>query len=139
MSSVDTSYPVLAASMIEMQIVEAKVEPGKKNPDSQILVIVLATLAENPDHKGGVVPAGYKLTHRIGLTETDKYTKDMLLKNLAVLQDAALGQRIPLDQFDTDILLDKNMTVKTKVVAATDEFPEKSEVARLIPKAPQSA
>jgi hypothetical protein len=133
LTTVDTSYPVLAAGVYPFKVDTAIVKPNKANT-GHLLELDCELLVDATDSKGKPIKAGYKMTHRCGLSPTDKYSLEDIAKNVATIQDAILGHRVALDAFDTDMLIGQRFIAKTKVTAETNEYPEKAEFGRLVAK-----
>ncbi len=101
LTGVDTSFPLLAAGLYDMEIKEvSKVPNNAKTGDN--LKIVVVTTKDALDVKGQRLNAGMKLTSYIGLSETPKYNQDDIKKNCAVFVQAVgcgITRINPLEQF----------------------------------------
>jgi len=89
LSNEKTSMPVLAATLTELTIAEAKVEQNKKQ-DGSNLNLVFTTTVPLQSTDGKTVNPGWKIFHTISLKPTDKYNPK---ENLARLLEAATGSK----------------------------------------------
>jgi hypothetical protein len=132
--SVSTDYPVLATGNYLLEIVKATVEESKNKPGVKMIVLNHVTLTPAKDNKGNDIAAGFKMKNRIVITPTGDLTAENVARSIASLQEAAFGKRIPLSEFDTDMLQGVQVTASVKVQPAKDQYPESSVIARYIKK-----
>ena len=133
LTTVSTEYPVLAAGTYQFKVASAICGPNKTQT-GHTLTIEATLEAPAYDNNGNAVMPGYKMTHRTGLTVTEKYDNLAIAKYLATLQDAILGTRVPLAQFDTDLLIGQTFTATTKIAPEQNGYAEKAEFGKFIKK-----
>lgn len=131
LTTVNTKYPCIATAVYVFKIETAVVKQSKSG--TSMLVMECTTLADALDVDGKHVPAGYKLTHNITIEPTGKRTVEQCAADVAKLQEAVFGHRIPVDQFDTDMLIGGTFTAKTKT-EESDEYGTQPRIAKFIPK-----
>lgn len=123
-NDVNTDYPILPASWYVFRIDGAKKEPNRAGTGEN-LVVPLKLVEPAQDKKGETVSPGMVLTHRCSVTPTEKYTVDMLKKNVSRLAKAAGLICTVRDIINNPSMLDgKALKVKVKVNKETSEFPE---------------
>lgn len=146
LTTVSTDYPVLESGIREFLIANVKNELTKDKL-GEMLVLDLKTTQVARDKHGKDVPAGYKITHRIGLTPTfdkstgeAKRTADNIVKDIAVLLEAVYGEEgrkaiLPnIGTFDTANLVNQHIMCKTSIDPEKDGYPEQTRVQRFIKK-----
>lgn len=144
LTSVSTKYPVIKPGQYPWLVKESTVGPIKKDPTKKMLTLKLElqgdaidNRAENPQP----IPPGYVLSHNVTLDPSEKRTKDMIVRDLCSIIDAAWGEEYrktqlgSLANFDTDSLVGQLVVAKTGVQAEDQEFPERATIARFIAKA----
>lgn len=77
LTSVETTRPLLSRGAVRFVVADCKIEQASDKVNKN-LVIVVKSLHDHPDTKGGVAKAGYKLTHRISLKPKNKDGDDRL-------------------------------------------------------------
>lgn len=95
LNSIDTSFTVVKSGMYDLIVKESSVEKTSSG-EGDMWVVKLATIKEAMTQKdGSVVAPGHTLFHRVGLTQTDKYTLEGVAKNVArvvqAIKPAVLG------------------------------------------------
>jgi hypothetical protein len=127
---IDTSFPLLAAGLYDMEIADAVVGPAKGNPTHQTLKVTLKTTHDAPDVKGQMVNKGFPIYHHIALTPSEDMPIDKIKKNVA-----ALGQRAGASKLSVRDLLNNPTVMKGKVVRVkvgiqkeTEEYPASNQV-----------
>ena len=131
LSSVDTDYQVLAPGSYRMRISECKKEATKKGGEQLVIKLTLED-SNALDTKGKPVVIGYALTHRIGLTLSEKYTSDMRAKSLKNVMESF--KPTATGSFgDPASYLGEIAIVRTKVEPEKDGFPESTRVSKFFP------
>lgn len=156
LSSVSTDYPVLEAGLY-LWLINKAYYTKSKDQKSEMLRLELATVNAARDKTGKEVPAGYKLTHNIGLTpsfekfpgtEDDDHSKplrtpEMIMRDVASLLDAVFGEpsrkRIVLAEFDVASLVNQRIMARTTVAEEKNGFPESTRITRFIKSAAGSS
>lgn len=143
LTTVSTKYPVIKPGQYPWLVKESVVAPLKKDPSKSMLTLKLELQGDAIDNnveKPSAIPPGYVLTHNITLDPSEKRTKDMIVRDICSLIDAAYGEEYrkalgSLANFDTDQLVGQIVVAKTGVQAEDAEFPERANIARFIAKA----
>lgn len=152
LTTVSTDYPVLESGINTFTIVNAKNELTK-DKTGEMLVLELRLDHPSRDKHGKEVPAGYKHTHRIGLTPTfepdpngqpdyskPKRTPDNIVGDVAVLLEAIYGEEgrksiLPnIGNFDMANLVNQKVTVRTAIAPEKNGYPESTKIQRFIKK-----
>jgi len=108
---IDTSYPVLCADIMEMEVYDAKVQPSKKGGKNY--VVQFQTLKEQKRTNGEMQLPGLLISLNISLTETEKYKQPSIDKNLAKLAQWAKVRGLSIGDVRNDPAL---LTPKIKGV-----------------------
>jgi hypothetical protein len=87
LSSVETDYQILSPGSYVFRIGEILQEPTKKGGMQLVIKLQLESTGVL-DIKGKDVAVGHQITHRIGLSLTEKYTKDMRDRSLKAVMQA---------------------------------------------------
>ena len=82
LGSIDTSFPVLKGGMYDLVIKKSEVGRNKNN-DGDLWTVQLSTVKDSKGVKGDDIKAGATVFHRVGLTPTEKYDIEGILKNVA--------------------------------------------------------
>ena len=82
LGGIDTSFPVLKGGMYDLVIKECKVAKNKAG-DGDLWTIKMATVKDAKSVKNDPINAGAVVFHRVGLTATEKYDVEGILKNVA--------------------------------------------------------
>jgi len=102
LGSIDTSLPVLAPGIHTVEIVSVEAVP-RKDGTGRILRVVTKLAKDAQSIDGRTIGAGFPLYRNIGLTETERYSEEAILRALATFREAALGSKAgslePLSQF----------------------------------------
>jgi len=133
-SQVDLTYPRLPATNYEMVVADAKTVRNKRQ-DGDNLEVQFKTLKDVQSTKGETVPAGFQLTYRIGLTETEKRKNVNIAKDVVRLIKAAkLGDSMTAKQLiaNPSQLNGKVLIVKVGIRQETAEFPESNDVRSIV-------
>lgn len=154
LSKVDTNYPVLESGIYPFTIQKLSVDETKKDArpgvKGQMLVLEVVTDIPVRDKNGKEVPAGFKLTHRIGLSPTFKEvngvpdleqparTADQILRDVCTLLDAVFGEEgrkaINLATFDMNSLVNQKFTGRTSIDPEKDGYQEQTRISRFVKK-----
>lgn len=134
---VDTSFPRLNPRVYRMTIRDPEVAESKNKPGAFLLVMKLETTEEAKDTRGEVLHKGFKFTHRVSITASEKRDNEAIKRDLATilqcaLGDASKGMKIRAFLDNPKIIDGKIVDVKVGLQKETDEFPE-SNTARFIP------
>ena len=133
LTDVSTKYSVLPAGAYEFTANFVR-EPSKDGK-GELIKITLKTLTPCKDRDGKDVFAGHVITDRISLTQTEKYTRDMILKRLKQVGEAIFGEgQAPAK---TDLVLMEGKTLMAKIKVDTDssgEYDDSNKIAKYIPK-----
>lgn len=133
-NDIDTSRPRLAAGVMELEIVEAKVEPNKAG-DKDNLNLQLKTISDQTTTEGDREPAGFYLFHTISLTPTEKYTAKRITDAIAqVCQSARVNGKLGDVLKDVAILKGRTVVAKVGLQKETDEYPERNTIKDFIVK-----
>jgi len=144
LTSVDTSYPILAGGQYEFKIKEMT----KEQSDSgfEYLLVKASLVSTNAlDVSGEPIKPGYVLRHMIGLTPIEKQVQEKGLeavvkdikRNIVIFLDAVTEDR----QWDPslELYIGKNFFAKTKVTKERvdkntgNTYPPQAEIQTLIP------
>lgn len=128
LSSVDTSMPILAADVYDLKIHEAKVAPNNEGT-GQVLKLALKTTKDAQSKSGENINAGFPIFHNIGLSPTEKYTKDMIKKNVASFLEA-VGAGMTLNPVER--LIGRNVRAKVTIQPERDQYPESNRIGRFV-------
>jgi len=113
LSSIDTSFPVIASGIYDLVIKDSKVEPNKAG-DGDLWTVQLATTTPVQTIKGETLAPGQVVFNRMSLKPTDKYTKDAIAKNVARFLQAVKPTVAGIKASD---LFDGGIKTKCKVLA----------------------
>lgn len=129
MSSVDTSFPVLPTSVQDFQILEVTKAANSKGTGNN-LVISMKTTQENIDPRTkDTIQVGFPCKTYIGLTESEKYSRQQIKKAVATFCQAVGVESVsPLDQFTAKIV-----TASVSMGKATAEYPNPGNQFRFVP------
>jgi len=131
LTTVNTDYPVLQPGIYPWMIKSAEIK-DTNDKKGKLLVIGLELMVDAVDKNGAAVTAGFKHTHRIGLTPTDKRTGEMIGRDVALLLDAVFGEEgrksIKLAAFNIETLVNQQITTKTAVQPEKDGYAESTSV-----------
>lgn len=150
LSTVSTDYPILESGIYPWNIGKASYEISK-DKKSEMMVLELHTVAPAKDKHGKEVPAGYKLTHRIGLTPSYKLdangqpivdqpvrTPEMIMRDVASMLDGVFGEAarktINLQAFDINSLVNQQIMGRTSISPEKDGYPEQTRLSRFVKK-----
>lgn len=134
-SGIDTSFPRIVAGLYELSIATAE-KVANKAGTGENLKLTLKTTQPATDTSGSPVPAGFTITTYIALTETGKYTQQMIAKALASLMKSAGMSGSPRTIIDNPALLvGKVVTAKVSINKETDEFAESNGIKGFVVKA----
>lgn len=102
LTSVDTSYPLLAAGVYPFTV--AKCEYGKtKDGTGNLVKIQLKLNVAAKDIKGAPVNVGFTINDQISVTPSEKYTTDMITRALKKFREGVVGKApgpfAPIDQY----------------------------------------
>lgn len=150
LSTVSTDYPILQPGIVPFLIQKAYYDKSKPkqvtdpttgethNHVSELIMLELVTTQPVNDKSGQPVGPGYKLTHRLALTPTDKMDVRMILGNVAQLLEAVFGEeerkKIDLGSFDVAMLTNQPVLVRVATAPEKDGYPEKTQVSRFVKK-----
>ena len=130
LADIDTSMPLLAPGLYDMEITDAVVGPAKSNSAHSTLKVTLKTTNDAPDVKGQMINKGFPIYHSIALTPSEDMSVEKIKKNVA-----SLGQRAGIVGGTVRQLLDNPAVLKGKVVRTkigiqkeTDEYPASNAV-----------
>lgn len=87
LSSIDTSLPLLAAGIYDLQI--AKVEPKTTKSNSPMLALDLVTTGPAESQEGTQLGAGIHVFSNLNLAPSGKATWEIVLRNIAAVTQAA--------------------------------------------------
>lgn len=91
LAGVDTSMPRLEKGKYAAIIEDVSVEPSKKNPANQNLLVKFKTTEDGVSTRGEKINAGYPLRRYLPLQQSDNPNAQDFRKALAQLVDAAFG------------------------------------------------
>lgn len=140
LSEVSTKYPVIQVGVYAWRITESKVIPVKSDPTRSQWELKLELESSGAiDNKDQPIQKGYVLTHRVGLSPTDKRTNEMIVRDVCTVIDACWGEDFrkslgSLDEFDTDTVQGQVAMAKTSIDPEDAQYPEKARIARFIAK-----
>lgn len=124
-SGVDTSYPLIPASLQDFEIIEVSVGQNSKQTGDNIIIKMKTTKDVRAAGSGDLIPAGFPVTTRISLTETDKLDTAGIKKNVAKFTQAIGVKTVsPFEQ-----CAGKLATVKVTIQPAKDGFDEQNRFA----------
>lgn len=87
LTSVDISRPLLANGTVQFRVTAMSVGTNETT-GRRSLVIETETNEDWKTTKGESLPPGFKITHRIGLDETEKYDTEAIRRNIKTFQVA---------------------------------------------------
>jgi hypothetical protein len=117
LSSVDTSFPLLAEGMYDLEV---KAMEQKKTKDEQgdMIVATFVTTREGRSTKGAPINPGFPIFYRLNLTPKGEMTEAMILRNLAKFREGVTGSKSgsfgPIEQYVGKV-------VRAKVVVRVDK------------------
>lgn len=128
------AYPVLEPGSYLCKIVECKTDKTKDGK-GQVLVVTFATEGNAKSVEGKDVPIGYKITHRVGLTPTEKYPIKRVLEGLAEIRQGCFGLTAQGSFGDPAQYIGQAVTIKTKVEKDKDgKYADRTGVSKILPK-----
>lgn len=136
LTTVSTEYPILEPGVYPFNIVKAYYD-RTKDKKGELLVVELVTTQPVNDKSGQPVGPGYKQTHRISLTPTEKMDAKMILQNVAQLLEGVFGEerkKIDLGNFDIAMLVNQSVLCRVATQPERDGFPESTRIQRFVKK-----
>jgi hypothetical protein len=104
MSQVDTSMPLIKEGPCELEIAKIEKTSNKKGTGF-VLKFTLKATAEMETVKDDVVQKGFPFFKTISITPTEEYTKEAIIKAVALFVQCAGGKDLfPLQQYDGKII-----------------------------------
>lgn len=124
-NDIDTSFPLLPATIYELRVEKATTEPTSKG--GQQIVMKMKTTQETTSVKGDAVPAGFPLTKRIAVTETPRYTSRQIGQAIARVGKGLGVNATPREIINSPTMLEgKIATWNVTIRKATAEYPNPS-------------
>lgn len=134
LSTVSTSFPMLAAGLQEVNVAEVKIEPQKAPKTGKNLKIKLTLVNPAVDIEGKTVNAGFPLFDTVSLTKTfkdDGSVKYDPTPKLALFKEVVTGSKdgtfMPLEQY-----IGKSCLVQVSFVPAQGEFGPQNRIQRYV-------
>lgn len=131
LDDVDTSFPVLKAGKIRVQVTDGRLDYNKAG-DKLMAVFVLATTAIEQNDKGEDIQPGFKLTERIVITPSEKRDADRVDQDLKRIKLALSTEGGDLGDPATYINEEVDITV---AIEDTEGFGKQNRIKRWHPKA----
>lgn len=137
-NDVDTSYPVIPAKVYDLSIKKVEKKAQKEKAGSlpgENLVFQFATKEDLTDTKGNPVPAGFVISHYVGITpkpehgEAKARTVEAIRKDVsAIAQSAGLNATVRSLIDNPAQFQGQSIRASVGINKATDDFPESNKI-----------
>lgn len=134
--SVKTGFPLLQhAGPCELIIKDATVAPGKKDPNKQVITLLLNTNKEYMSTDNETLHPGFPLRDYVVIDTSTPEGKARTVKSIAAICKAT-GQKdlTPRQVIDKpSVLVGRILMAKVGIAKETDGFPESNKIKQYVP------
>lgn len=144
MSSVDTSFPLLAPDTYEFTITNIELKTSQNTGGSYISMSLALSSEGALTPNGDPVGPGYPVTHMISTSTTEKMSEEDIKRNIAQFMDAVVGKSaresgvhfdVTLESYKQQTLIAKTKNQPERVDKNTGEtYAPRTVVSYFIPK-----
>lgn len=131
LSGASTTYPILPAQAYTLTVSKCEVVDKKDDSSKKNLLVTLATTDVLKDVNGNDTNPGLQVRQYIGLSPTDKRTKQNIQSDLAKLMLCFTGSQTGM--FNPESLIGQTGLVKLGV-EHSEEYGDKNKVVTYVPK-----
>lgn len=134
LTTVDTSRPLLAKASIDLQVASLKLEPNKAGTGQNINIMFKTVNPERSTSQETINP-GFPVFHTMSVTPTEKFTPDMIKKNLRLFQVACDGESAAGKFGDGQQYVGKTLTAIVGIREdASGSYPPSNTISRFVTK-----